>query len=104
MMFAMQFPPPAPPVQVFQSGPPAAAIVLIALTGIIAVTLILYPLVRAWARRLEGGMQQAPDTELQSRVEHLEQRLAEAEERLDFAERMLSRPGDAIALPRQKAD
>jgi hypothetical protein len=72
---------------------------------------LLHPLVRAWARRIEGGTGWA---ETQARLDALEQRgmesgevdiarqrLAELEERLDFAERLLGqvRPSDP-ALPR----
>ena len=72
---------------------------------------VLQPLVRAWARRIEAGTVSA---ETQARLDALEQRgmvsgevdltrqrLAELEERLDFAERLLGqvRPADA-ALPR----
>jgi hypothetical protein len=32
-------------------------------------------------------------------VDHLHQRVAELEERLDFAERMLARPGVSAVLP-----
>lgn len=97
--------PPAPPVDaVFQNGPPAAAIVVIVLVGIAAVTFLVLPLVRAWARRLEGGAAPAGDMELSARVEHLEQRLADAEERLDFAERMLARNAEPGVLPRGRPD
>ena len=72
---------------------------------------VLQPLVRAWARRIEAGTVSA---ETQARLDALEQRgmvsgevdltrqrLAELEERLDFAERLLGqvRPAQA-ALPR----
>ena len=72
---------------------------------------VLQPLVRAWARRIEAGTVSA---ETQARLDALEQRgmvsgevdltrqrLAELEERLDFAERLLGqvRPAEAV-LPR----
>ena len=72
---------------------------------------VLQPLVRAWARRIEAG---AVSAETQARLDALEQRgmvsgevdltrqrLAELEERLDFAERLLGqvRPAEAV-LPR----
>jgi hypothetical protein len=72
---------------------------------------LLHPLARAWARRIEGGTASA---ETRARLEALEQRgmesgevdltrqrLAELEERLDFAERLLGqvRPADPV-LPR----
>jgi hypothetical protein len=72
---------------------------------------LLHPLVRAWARRIEGGTASA---EQLARLDALEQqgmtsgevdltrqRLAELEERLDFAERLLgqARSADPV-LPR----
>ena len=61
-----------------------------------------YPLVRAWARRIEAP---AAEADLLARLEALEQRgmdtgeveltrqrMAELEERLDFAERLLAQP------------
>jgi len=63
-----------------------------------AVIILRGPVGRAWARRIEGTA--APDAELAQRVEELETRLlaaeqvegrlAEVEERLDFAERLLT--------------
>lgn len=97
--------PPPPAAVVLQGGPPAAAMLVFALAAIAAMTLILFPLVRAWARRLEGGApRDDSDLQLGARVEHLEQRLADAEERLDFAERMLARGPESAVLPREKAD
>lgn len=97
--------PPAPPaVEVISGGPPAAAIVVVVLVAIAAVTILMLPVMRAWGRRLDGGTAAPTDSELGARVEHLEQRLADAEERLDFAERMLARGPDPVALPREKAD
>ena len=104
MPIVPQFPPPAAPV-VVHSGPADVTILIVALTVIAAITLVLFPLVRAWARRLEGSVpRDDSDSQLGSRLEHVEQRLADAEERLDFAERMLARGPDPVALPRDKAD
>ena len=95
-------PPPVPqipldPNLVFSTMNPGA-IVMIVLTVVVAGTLVLWPLVRALARRLEG--KGARDTALQHEVEQLQQRLAEVdalhsrvaelEERLDFTERLLA--------------
>lgn len=73
----------------------AVAIVVIAILAS-AVTMT-WPLIRAYARRLEGGGHSADllaDLEgLRTRVDRLESgqtRVAELEERLDFAERMLA--------------
>ncbi|HEU5358853.1 MAG TPA: hypothetical protein VFU45_07030 [Gemmatimonadales bacterium] len=98
-------PVPAPPSPaVFMDGPPVS-VVLITVVVVVAGVIFLYPLVRAWARRLEGGVpRDDSDLQLGARVEHLEQRLADAEERLDFAERMLARGPETAALPREKAD
>lgn len=95
-------PPPVPqipldPNLVFSTMNPGA-IVMIVLTVVVAGTLVLWPLVRALARRLEG--KGARDPALQHEVEQLQQRLAEVdalhsrvaelEERLDFTERLLA--------------
>lgn len=76
-------------------GDAASAIVGVAFAG--TVIMLFGPLVRALARRLEG---RGPSTELladvealQGRVDQLEagqSRVAELEERLDFAERLLA--------------
>jgi hypothetical protein len=70
----------------------------LAVMALIAVgALLLYPLVRAWARRIEG---RGADPQLQEELLQLRDRVAELEggqlhmseleERLDFAERMLA--------------
>ncbi len=72
------------------------------LTG--ATVYLLAPLVKAWARRIEGsagGAGPAEVEELRARVQELEareMRLVELEERLDFTERLLARQ-DRRALP-----
>jgi uncharacterized protein involved in exopolysaccharide biosynthesis len=63
-----------------------------------AITIILWPLMRAFGRRLEGKGN--PDSALRAEVEQLHNRLAdmdslqarvlELEERVDFAERLLA--------------
>ena len=70
---------------------------------LIAITIILWPLVRAFARRLEGKGN--PDSALHAEVEQLHTRLAdmdslharllELEERVDFTERLLAQTHDA---------
>lgn len=97
--------PPIPPVSPFDpnliflndGGPPA--IVMIVFLGLLATTVVLWPVMRALARRLEGRA--TTDPALRAEVEHLHQRLSEMdtlqvrvgelEERLDFAERLLTR-------------
>ena len=94
--------PPGPPfdpnlIWMSDNGPPA--IVMIVLLGLIATTVILWPVMRALARRLEGKASPDPAlraelTELQHRlgeVDALQMRVSELEERLDFAERLLTR-------------
>ena len=72
---------------------PVIAIVVV----VVAAAAVLYPLVRAWARRLEGAHR---DEDSATRLDAVEQRLseldaaqarvAELEERVDFAERILA--------------
>jgi Tfp pilus assembly protein PilO len=100
--------PPTPPTPpdfahfVFQTPPPwvtmpPAAIVLITLGCFAAVAFVLFPLFRAIARRIEGKSAdrelRAELDELRNRVQELESaqlHVAELEERVDFAERLLS--------------
>lgn len=77
-------------------GPPA--LVMIVLLSLVAATVILWPIMRALARRLEG--KGAGEAALHAEVEQLHQRLGdvdnlqlrmgELEERIDFAERLLA--------------
>jgi Tfp pilus assembly protein PilO len=79
------------------------SILFIILVSVVAATVILWPIVRALARRLEG--KGTVDAGLKADVEHLHQRLGEVdalqarvgelEERLDFAERLLARTPEA---------
>jgi hypothetical protein len=96
--------PPAPPgppfdpnlIWVSDGGPPA--IVMIVLLSLIAATVILWPIMRALGRRLEG--KGPTDPALRAEVEQLQHRLAdvdnlqlrvsELEERIDFTERLLA--------------
>lgn len=92
-------PPPFDPNLIFlnDGGPPA--IVMIVFLGLLAATVILWPVMRALARRLEGKA--SPDPSLRADVDDLQRRLGEVdtlqmrvnelEERLDFAERLLTR-------------
>jgi hypothetical protein len=80
---------------------------MIVFLGLVAATIILWPVMRALARRLEG--KGSADAALRAEVEHLQQRLsevdvlhhrvAELEERIDFTERMLARDKAPAALP-----
>ena len=85
-----------------------AGIVLVMASAIVGV--LLLPLVRAWARRIEG---RAPGAELREELaeigarldalQHGQERMAELEGRLDFTERMLGqqRDRDPVRLPGQ---
>ena len=101
--------PPLPPLPFEQHALSSPAIVMIVLAALTAVTLVLWPLARALARRLEGrgGADAALRSELEqlhdrlAEVDGLQQRVAELEERLDFAERLLAR-GPAATAPLQR--
>jgi hypothetical protein len=92
-------PPPFDPNLIWMNdgGPPA--IVMIVFIGLLATTVILWPIMRALARRLEGKT--GSDPSLRTEVDDLHRRLGEVdtlqmrvnelEERLDFAERLLTR-------------
>lgn len=106
-------PPPPPPFDpamvdpnlIFQTGggPTPLVFLFIVIAALVATTIILWPLVRAFARRLEG--KGSPDPVLRAEVEHLharldevdslQARLLELEERVDFAERLLAQTPDA---------
>jgi len=101
MMFAQAVPPgpPVPPgseMSVTGSLDGLPVVVLLLGAGLIIAALI-WPLIRALARRIEGG---APSTEMQAelnglreRVRQLEEmppRMAELEERVDFTERIVA--------------
>lgn len=90
--------PPAPPVFV-STGIPEELYIF----TLIALTIILWPVARALARRLEhkGVADAAHVEELEARVAELEERhlhVAELEERMEFAERVLARQGEAARL------
>ncbi len=81
---------------------------LIVLALIAGCTIVLWPLMRALARRLERGrvgLDPVLDSELEqlrarvADVEQLRHRLAELEERVDFAERLLAQRRDIERLP-----
>ena len=99
--------PPIPPMLPGRDFDPEL-IVLIVVAALTAATVILWPIVRALARRLEGkgGADPALKTELEqmhhrlAEMEPLQARMAELEERLDFAERLLAQAKDPERLPR----
>jgi hypothetical protein len=90
----------------FWAALPPFFAVLIAIAAVAACTVVLLPVARALARRLERGRAPADFYEeleqLRSRVGELEAqqgRVAELEERLDFAERLLTQQRVAPGLP-----
>jgi len=60
---------------------------------------VLGPIAVAIGHRIRGGRNSAPDHQLAAEVDELRTRLAEAEERLDFAERLLARGAQADQIP-----
>ncbi len=112
-------PPPLP--QVVVQGPdffpppwvtlPPAVTLLVVLGFFAACAVVLHPLMRAVGRRLEGRGA-AGDANLVADVEQLRQRMGELEamqhrvmeleERVDFAERLLSQRREAERLPGSK--
>ena len=98
--------PPMPPhfdpnlIFMQHGGPPA--VVMIVGAALAAAVIILWPLMRAFARRLEG--KGSVDTALRGEVDQLQarvheidtlqERVAELEERLDFTERLLAQTHD----------
>jgi Tfp pilus assembly protein PilO len=98
-------PPPLDPNLVFMqhSGPPTEF--LITLVVMLAAVIILWPLMRAFGRRLEGkGGNPALKAELEDLrqqlgdVDALRHQMTELEERVDFAERLLAQTHDPQRL------
>jgi Tfp pilus assembly protein PilO len=115
-MMMLQAVPPTPPSHPFDpnlifltGGPPL--VIMIVLAALTATTIILWPIVRAFARRLEG---KAGDSGLKAEVEHLQARLgeieglqsriAELEERVDFTERLLAQSREPDRLQRAQQE
>jgi len=108
LVLQLPAPPPLPPVPPIPPIPdvvilppwmtlPPPVVTLISIAFIAGVTLVLFPLMRALARRIEGKggaaelAQQVEDLRERVReVEVLQGRVVELEERLDFTERLLS--------------
>ena len=97
--------PPAPPfdpnlIFLNDGGPPIVLLIVIA--ALTATVIILWPLMRAFGRRLEGkgggdAALRAEVEQLQLRageVDALQHRVAELEERVDFTERLLAQTHD----------
>jgi hypothetical protein len=104
ILLAQQIPTPPMPGGHMGLSDPAAVIMVLAILG--TALLILWPLARALARRLEGGASKELLLELdglRGRVQQLEEgqaRMGELEERLDFAERMLAQSREPDRLQR----
>jgi hypothetical protein len=75
----------------------AEAIAFVGLAFLLAK--VLGPIGAAIGARLRGPRTVAPDHLLASEVDQLRARLAEVEERLDFAERLLTRAGEVDQIP-----
>jgi Tfp pilus assembly protein PilO len=100
--------PPDAPVIVQAGTDPGVAI--IGIVGLIAGTLILWPLVRAIARRIEHGTGEAHlRGEMEAmrarlaEMDAVQHRVAELEERVDFAERLLAQRAEAPRLERERS-
>jgi hypothetical protein len=101
--------PPIPPEapMALGGGIHDAATAIIVLAALFTVGMLLWPLVRALARRLESGGRNAQlEGELDAlreRFQHVEQsqaRMGELEERVDFAERLLAQSREPDRLER----
>jgi Tfp pilus assembly protein PilO len=103
---------PAPDIPPIPTPPPwvtlpAPVFVLITVVVVGAAAFVLYPLMRAFARRIEGRSRLDPAIheeleQLRARaaeVDSLNHRVAELEERVDFTERMLAQRSAPERLP-----
>ncbi len=70
--------------------------------GAIGASLLLGPMGKAISRRIGGREPSVADPEAAERIAELEHRLVDLEERLDFAERMLSQERPPERLPGAK--
>ena len=61
---------------------------------------VLGPIAVAVGHRIRGSRDRAPNDRVAADVDELRTRLAEVEERLDFAERLLARGAEADQIPR----
>lgn len=99
-------PPPDRPVAVTGSLEGWDAVLLLLVVAVL-LGVLAWPLIRAWARRIEssgaGAEAQAEIEALRARLGELEQlppRLLELEERVEFAERLLAQGREPDRLPR----
>jgi Tfp pilus assembly protein PilO len=115
MMTMLQLPtpptpqaPPFDPNLIFVNHGPPGSVLLIIIAALTATVIILWPIMRAFARRLEG--KGSGDPALRSDVDHLhaqlgeidalQARMAELEERVDFTERLLAQNREPDRLQR----
>jgi Tfp pilus assembly protein PilO len=115
MMTMLQGPvPPVPPTPqfdpnlIFMNHGPPGSVLLIIIAALTATVNILWPIMRAFGRRLEG--RGAADPALRADVEQVHARLAEMdtlqariselEERVDFTERLLAQNREPDRLQR----
>ena len=102
--------PPIPPIPPFPQFPGEVIppwVPVIAALGIIMTGIVLWPIVRALARRIEG---RSGDSELRAEIDALhqrvadleavEQRIGELENRIEFSERLLTQHRESAALER----
>jgi Tfp pilus assembly protein PilO len=93
--------PPLPPPTVIVGGEESmpAPVFLLAMLAMLATVIIIFlPLMKAWARRIDGRSIDANEVraeldDLRARMQELEverTRFVELEERIDFAERLLT--------------
>ncbi|MFL5493164.1 MAG: hypothetical protein ACJ8DC_02155 [Gemmatimonadales bacterium] len=78
-------------------GPGVVIIAVVLVIGLLKI--FRGPVGEALADRLRGRTAAPHDTELMAEVEAMRTRLAEVEERLDFAERLLARRESTEQLP-----
>ena len=100
--------PPFDPNLIFVNHGPPGSVLLIIIAALTATVIILWPIMRAFARRLEG--KGSGDPVLRSDVDHLhaqlgeidalQARVAELEERVDFTERLLAQNREPDRLQR----
>ena len=101
--------PPSPPFDpnlIFMTGGPRM-VIMIVVAALAAGVIILWPIVRAFARRLEekGGADPALRAEVEQlharlgEVDALHHRVAELEERVDFTERLLAQSREPDRAP-----
>jgi hypothetical protein len=74
------------------------ALLLLAVLVLGVTRLLRGPVGAALGDRIRGGRHE-PDAALAAEMDEVRARLAEVEERLDFAERLLARSGQAERLP-----